>query len=978
MMFRKTLAVLMCAVLAFSSCASSDLAVSVTGQLRSQTVSDAAGRMPTSDDSNSADSSTSSSGDDTQASPELLPIDPQVRVGALANGLTYYVRSNASPGGALSLRLAVNAGSLNEPFAGAGYAHYLEHMLFNGTAKYPGNEITQVLQDIGVEFGPDINAYTSFDETVYMLDIVIDEQEESVDTAFEVLAEWAHAATITPEDTEEERGIIRDEYRLRVETGEGVISTIFNDIYTANTPYEGRSPIGTVENIQATTAQDLRDFYERWYVPSNMAVIAVGDLDTAELESLVQQHFGNLASKDTPPIPANYSAIQHDLIVAHAITPEQSYPYLSLDIRLPFWNPSTVFGNRQLWIEEIIAQIVNNRLEDAYEQGFLSQIDKAFWITFSHTRGLRYNGTNLRAENLSEALTDYWSLLLSLAEQGFDQADFDRAARVIAARLQAEFEAAPTRQDVGFASVYVEHFLEGKDISAPQDRLERITALLAELQVAELTERYREILATSKPIIIGVAPTESALPSTAELQAALQAATPGALPEQVAEIVTLTDPLEPALPVSQGTIEFLADELDDPYEWTFANGTRVLYAYSDIAKNEVSLEATGFGGWSVLPQGEGAIAQYLSTRAVNASGLGNYSRGELDAFLSERVTFASAYIGENTEGVAGSTNTAGTEVLFQLLHLYFTEPRVDEQAFIEAVSFGEILRSWAASDPGVQEYLATLQARHGDAFGWYNLVPTKKRLAELTAEELLEIYQSRFGGVDDLIVIVVGDVERDVVADLAQRYVGTLPNKQADTFVDRSGTLPEGVVRDEVFLGPDNRSTRATYIYETSFEPTAKQLVAARVLNVIINTQLVKSVREDLGNTYSAEALVLPRIFPRPIINTTIVATGDPEQMPQVEAEILRIVNELHLGQITSEEFTQALSVIGDDLEFLDDDMIFEMLFTWGLVGTKDTITYQQLIAALDDLTLSEVQEVAALALNPNQHIQIVRVLPEQ
>lgn len=161
----------------------------------------------------------------------LLAVDPKVKIGTLENGLTYYVRSNDSPGGALSLRLVVNAGSLNEPIEGAGYAHYLEHMLFNGTEKYPGNEIIDALQSIGVDFGPDINAYTSYDETVYMLDLVIDEEEGSVGTAFDVLSQWAHAATIDPDDVEEERGIVRDEYRLKDESGQGIIFDVFDRMY---------------------------------------------------------------------------------------------------------------------------------------------------------------------------------------------------------------------------------------------------------------------------------------------------------------------------------------------------------------------------------------------------------------------------------------------------------------------------------------------------------------------------------------------------------------------------------------------------------------------------------------------------------------------------------------------------------------------------------------------------------------------------
>ncbi len=991
---KRTLALVVCAALCLSACASSDGDVLVTGQLPPHNtmaadggagaalIAEASGETVQVGDAQTDTQNgqqmpgdTGVSGQRTPTTGDLLPIDPAVQIGTLENGLTYYVRSNSSPGGSLSLRLAVNAGSLNEPFAGAGYAHYLEHMLFNGTEKYPGNEITEALQSIGVEFGPDINAYTSFDETVYMLDLIIDEEENSVGTAFEVLAEWAHAATITEDDVDQERGIIRDEYRLREETGDGIISNVFNDLYTQNTPYEGRNPIGTVESILATTAQDLRDFYETWYVPSNMAVVAVGDLPVEELVGLVEQHFADIAAGESPGEVDSYSAIDHELMFANATSAEQTYPYLSLDIRLPSWDRNTVEGNRQLWIEWVVSNIVNSRLGDAYEQGLLSQIDRAFWESFPYTRGLRFSGTNLRAEDFSVALTDYWSLLLSLAEQGFSEVDRQIAVRTILSSLQSSVGAAATRQDADLADDYVSHFLEGQDISTPQDRLSRVASLLDELTVDDLSARYREILAVSEPIIVGVGSDSAEFPSSDELQAALDAAAPGELPTQLENVAFALESPDPVEPISEGPIEFLADELEDPYQWTFANGTRVIYAYSDISENEVILEASGVGGWSLFPEGELAIAQLLGNRAINSSGLGSYSRSELTAALAESVVTASAYVGETSEGVSGASDTAGTANLFELMYLYITAPRVDEQAFREAQDYGNILIALAASDPDVQEILALRQARHGDAYGWYNPIPSPERLESLTAQELLDIYRQRLGGVDDFTVIVIGDVERAEVARLAQTYVGTLPTKAADTYVDRRGPLPEGVVREEIVLGPDNSSTRATYIYELNVNPTLTQLVAGRLLNTILDAKLVENVRELLGDTYVATAGVDLSLYPYGDITATVLVTGPPEQMDNIEAEMVRIVGELHAGQIAPEEFERARSVMSDNLEVATNDDLLYVLNTWALFGGEGAITHQRLVDALAEMTLADVQELAALLLNPERHIQLVRVL---
>ena len=924
-----------------------------------------------------ADDGCQTAGDDGAAVDEgLLPVDPDVKIGVLDNGFTYYVRSNDSPGGALSLRLVVNAGSFNEPFAGANYAHFLEHMLFNGTEKYPGNEITNALQDIGVEFGPDINAYTSYDETVYMLDLVIDEEEDSVATAFDVLSQWAHAATIDPNDVEEERGIVRDEYRLRDESGQGIIFDVFDRMYGQGTPYEGRAPSGTAENIEATTAEDLRAFYETWYVPSNMAVVAVGDLPRDTLEGLVEEYFCHIPAGDDPPEVDYWSALNPEATFDTATTPEQSYSYLSLDIRLPSWDPNTVEGDRQLWIEQLISIMVENRLQDGYEQGFLSQIDPTHWMSFSYTRGLRYYGTNLRADDFSAALTDYWSLLLSLEQHGFSDTDLERAAKAIRADLESAIEAEPTFQDRQRADQYAAHFLGGADIGRLEETSARVDALLNELQVDDLTERYREILAESGLILIAVGADPSQVPSVEEMRAALEAAAPGELPVQTGEATELLAAPDSVDPVSEGPIEAIVDELDDAYEWTFANGARVMYAYSDISENEVGMDAISWGGWSALSEGDRPLAQYLATRAVGNSGLGELSPAQISRYLDDRNAQVQPYIAETTEGLSGASDTNGVETMFQLMHLYMTAYRVDEQAFEEAANIGDIIVSLSLSDPDWQEAVAFLEVRYGDAFNWFNLIPSQQRLDSLTAGELLDIYQRRLGGVDDLVVIVVGDVERDVVEQMARTYVGTLPSKEADSYVDRRTPEPDGVLRREVVLGPDNQSTAATYSYEASLDVNPATQVATRVLDVILNKRLVDDVREDLGDTYVAFASLGQSFTPEPKITGEVSATGPPDQMSSIEAEMARILAEVYAGEITDEEFDQARAVVGDDLELIDNGDLVGVLIRRAYASDDELPTPRRLIDELEALELADVLELAALLFDPDQHIQIVRVLP--
>lgn len=912
----------------------------------------------------------------------LLPVDPAVRIGTLDNGLTYYVRCNDSPGRHLELRLAVNAGSLNEAEAGSGVAHFLEHMLFNGTEKYPKNELTQALQHIGVEYGPDINAYTSYDETVYQLD-VRSQDEEAVNTAFDVLAQWAHAATIDPEDVESERGVVRDEYRLGYETADGVVRVAFPRMYDAGTPYEGRLPIGSLEGIEAITAQDLRDFYEKWYVPSNMAVIAVGQLTLDDLEALVKEHFDAIPAGEEPTAPESRSPLDPEPRFDIATSLGQGYSYLSLDIRLPSWNRGTVEGERQLLMEQLISIMLRNRLQDAYEQDLLSQTDPTHWSSFGHSRGLRFYGTNLRAVDYEVALNDFWSMMLTLKAHGFVEADLARAVTAIKAAYEFAVEAAPTTQDSSYAASYVAHFLQGGDIGTVADRSARVSVLLDEISPAELSARFEEIMDQSGLLVIGVAADPAHLPTIEELTIAVTSAEVGELPELIEDADELlvvpasVDPVdESALDFFDGASEFFdAGLFGDAYEWTFANGARVMFVPSGIAENQVNLHAFSLGGWSAMEPADRMLAGRLAPRAVSQSGLGNLSPAQLSRYLDGINASAQPYIGETTQGVTGSAGTADVETMFQLMHLLFTAPRVDDQAFAEVVSIGEIILNLSQVDPGWKAWVAYNRARYGDEFEWFDPVASQETLDALTAESLLERYSQRFASVDDLLVVVAGDVDRETIERLAHTYVGTLPSGEPDSYVNRRPPEPDGIVRQEVELGPDSQATALELRHEVLMDIDPAVEVALEVLDVILDARLINDVREDIGATYSVSVQFTPYFTPEQGILSSLTASGAPERMGEIETEIFRILADVAGGNVTADEFAGAVAVVGTDYAALGNADLLSALVRRAFAPDDQLPTPHRLLTELAQLELADVLALAATIYDPEQYINIVRVL---
>ncbi|MCY3662586.1 MAG: insulinase family protein [bacterium] len=901
----------------------------------------------------------------------LLPVDPDVHIGTLDNGLTYYLRNNEEPGTNLSLRLAVNAGAVNEPAPHIGLAHFLEHMMFNGTEEYPRNEILDVLRDLGVEFGPDINAYTAYDETVYMLDVVTS-QAGAVETAFNVLAQWAHAATIAEADVNEERGVVRDELRTNYETGSGIITRIFDQAYVEDTPYEGYFTIGTAEGIESITPEMLRDFYETWYVPSNMALIAVGDLPVEELEALTEEYFGPIPAGEAPPEPDKFSPISDEPVYLVATSPSWSYSYMSLDLKIPTWEGGTVDGERARLLETLLAHMLDARLKDAYEQGYLSQLDPAKWDPFNYTDGIRFYGTNLRADDLAAALGDYWSMVLSLEADGFSDEDLQLAADVVRSDLQFEMDSVGTRQDDEWAGLYVAHFLAGADIGTVADSLVRVETLLTEIRPEDLTEYFRSLMSAAAPIVIAVGSDPSEVPTVEEMQAAVEGAAPGPVPQRTVQISSLMEAPAPVDPVSEGPVE----AFEDGYEWTFANGATVVFVPTDISEAQVDLQAVSQGGWSAMEPGDRVLAGRLAVRAVSNSGLGGLGPSQVRRLLEEQNVGVSSFIGETTEGFSGSAAADGVETMFQMLHLLVTAPQVDDQAFAEALQVGEILLSFAESNPNWMTGIAAIEARHPDSFEWFNPVAPPEVLAALTPESLLDRYLARLGDVDDLLVAVVGDIDRETVAVMARQYIGTLPAGEADTFVNRRSPEPAGVVRREVVLPPDTQGTGVEIYFEA---PRAELSVALDVtmaaLNSILDARLVAQVREDIGATYSAGSRVSPILAPEPGVSGLIVASGDPQYIEQIEVTISEILADLVANGPTLDEWAEALAVLNAEYTHEGNSDYINAVLRRAYAPDTELPTTKRLFEEVANLEIGDVQALAAALLDLDQRIEIITVL---
>ena len=895
-----------------------------------------------------------------------------VHIGQLDNGLSYYLDSNWTPHDSLTLILVVKAGSLHESEPASGVAHFVEHMMFNGTEAFPRNTIYDELREYGLELGPDLNAFTTYDHTIYFLTGLGDDAD-SVATGFEVLSQWAHAATIAADAVESERGVVRDEYRLRSETSHGVALDSSLRLLTKDTPYEQRPPTGNAAGIEEATTTDLRDFYDTWYVPSNMAVVAVGDLTVDELKDLTEEYFGQITAHDPPAAPDTNSPLSPESKIEVTATPGQADPYLSFYLQIPVWDPTTPQGERAEQLEHLLANAIDIRLRAAYDQGLLSQKDPPLWAAFSNAAGLRHFGTGVRADDLTQAVSEVWTVLQSLAAQGFDEDDLTQAKARILSELQLTADNVAVAYNFTYAFQYANHFLGATSVETSPERLERVSALLETIQPEELTSHLQSILTQSGPIISINAEDVTQVSTADEIQAALDSARAVELAPAEAWIDELMTPPDPVEPITEGPIQNLeVGGWDETYEWSFANGARVNFTRSP-GDSRVSFEAVSLGGWSALERGDRPLAEFFAPLAVAQSGLADLTPAQIAQRVGAAQVSVSPFITETTEGFTGFAPSAEAETLFAMLHLLTCEARVDDQAFNSVITIAQQQASHLESDWMSQVRVAYNEARHGDQIEWFHPVASQEVLGEVTAESLLDVYQSRLGNANGLLVVISGDLEHDTVERLASRYIGTLPSGEPDTYTNRRPPHPKGIVRKEVVLADDTSPTGITVFHE-ALQPLDPQAEAVlKVLEAVLNARLLSEIREDIGASYDVSASLNPQFTPEPAINSEVNASGAPESINEIRDEIIRILDELATNGPTATELRSAVSVVGLDHRLFEstNDTLLRRIHT----PDSEIPSISDRVDQLSKLTAADVQALADKLYGTGQHIEVTRVL---
>lgn len=823
---------------------------------------------------------------------ELLPVDPKVKIGKLDNGLVYYIRKNAKPEKRVELRLVVNAGSLQENDDQQGLAHFTEHMCFNGTKNFPKNELINYLQTIGVRFGADINAYTSFDETVYMLQIPTD-KPELVEKGFQVIEDWAHQVSFDGKEIDKERGVITEEWRLGLGADDRMSKKYFPVIFKGS-KYAERLPIGKIEIIKNFKHETIREFYKNWYRPDLQAVIVVGDVDVNETEAKIKQHFSKITGPANPlprlefEIPNN-----KEPLIAIETDKEATGNMIMYFIKHPRSIKKTVGDYKLYLMEQLYNGMLNSRLSE------ISHKPDAPFVMASSSYG-RFLGRSVDAytsyamakENqIDKALEKLVLENERVKKYGFLESEFERQKEELLSNMEKAAKEADKTESANFCSEYTDHYLSQEPIPGIKNELKFTKKLLPEITLSEINDLAKKWITDENIALVITAPEKAGVnvPKKEDVLLILQNA-------KNQQIEPYVDNFKPEPLISEelkgGKVVNRTENKElGITELTLNNGIKVVLKPTDFKNDEILVSGYSLGGHSLYGD-DVYISANFSSSIIDQSGIGNFDNTQLEKKLKGKVLQISPYISEIKEGFSGSSTPKDLETLLQLTYLYFKAPRKDTTAFNTFTSQMKNQLKFIKASPQFAFYDTLYKSAYPNAKRLI-VIPTEEQIDKIDLDKVFEIYKERFADAGDFTFFFVGNFDIDSITPMLEKYLGSLPSiNRKETWKDVSPKFAQGKNNINFYKGTEKQSM-VGLIMNNDIEYNEKNRMAIALLQEIIDIKLVEVIREKMSGVYSPQASISIEKYPKSECAVFVMFGCNPKQANKLTKAVFKIMNDL-------------------------------------------------------------------------------------
>lgn len=901
----------------------------------------------------------------TQLDNQPLLLDPEVRMGKLPNGFTYYIRKNKTPEKRVMMYLAIKAGSILETDQQRGVAHFVEHMSFNGTKHFPKKELSNYLEQSGVRFGADINANTGQDETVYQLPLPSD-NPELLANGLQIMRDWAQEATIEPDAVERERKVILEEKRFR----QGVQQRFEEkgiSFITNGSRYGLRLPIGTEEVLKKVNAADIRSFYKDWYRPNLQALLIVGDIDVDAMEKSIKDKFSDLKNPEKEKERTAYRAeLTGKNQYMQFIDPEFGGIVVEILMKRPSNKMLTTADYRAELSKRLLAQMVNARFRQLP------------FATFNNIAGgltsFSVNVTTKPAET-QPSLQSVWLELRRMEEQGFTSSELERVKKSYAHKMdEAVMEKDKTLSET-LIKPYLNHFLTGSIAPGIVKDQELTRQFLPEITLAEINDLMKSYMkATDRDIIVkSSAENKVFLPEEATILSWLEGVYAQPLTPFVDDVQDL-----PLLKQEPRPGKIIATEEDGKagvQKITLSNGVNVLLKKTGFQNNQIIFKGFAEGGASLYPDADYQNAINAASIVANA-GVGNYNAQQLTTFLSARQMQVGPFINDTYQGFSGATTKEDLSTAMEMLYAYFTEPRKDEEAFNTLI--GRTRETLASKGSAPAQVFADTVALVLGNYHMRRRPQTMSSINSIKLDRAYDIFRERFADASAFTFMFVGNIDLEKIKPLLEKYLGSLPSKHThEKARDLGINIPPGRITKTVYKGSGQKSS-VILAYSGAFDYNLENTIKLNAIADALKISITKRLRDEEGGTYTPNVQMNISKYLKQRFSLIISFDCAVQNVDKLIASAQEELYKMKTSGPSSENLQKFKAARRVALQTGAKNNEFWLDYLAGQVMNKEPLTqFFDYDAALDRITGKSVREAASTFIQDKNYVRLV-LMPEK
>ena len=908
---------------------------------------------------------------------ESIPRSSEVEVGQLDNGLTYYLQNNQKPDDIVELRMVVNTGSVMEDDDQLGLAHFLEHMAFNGTKSFEKNDIISYLQSIGVEFGADLNAYTSFDETVYILPIP-SENFEDIDKGFKILKEMIFDMTLYPEDIDAERGVVAEEYRTTLGAQWRMIKKYLPEMMYGS-KYAERLPIGTKESIETFSYESLRRFYKDWYRPDLMALIVVGDIEVDKMKALVTKYFEDVPKSSNPRERVVYSLPNHSDTKISSVSDEEAFVntvqimYKDLEDTTPM---TTVGDYKSYLIDRLFSSMINARLDELATSSKPPFLNAYSSYTDGYARTKKMYSSNATSTNKESLPTTIKAILTEnkrVSEHGFLQSELDRAKQNILTSLESQVKEKGKQNSGRLVNQYIRHFLQSEPIPGIEWEYETAKNLFDEIKLEEVSSRINDYVHPENMVVIvqqkeeegeDIFDDESILDIMKEVKST---------PVSAYQESELRSDLIEIIPESGSIVSKDYNEKLDVTRLVLGNGVKVTYKQTDFKNDQILFNAYSKGGSSLLSNDDlKPIEIALQLNANAQAGYGGLSVSDLEKLMSGNSASVSSSVGQYSETLSGNSTPKDINSLLQMIYLHHTALNKNADLFNAFINNVKGFYKGILSNPEFYFQIAVAEEKNIGNERYLGF-PSDEDFDSISYEKTYSFHVDRFSDADDFSYYFVGNFDTNKLEQLVETYLGSLPTNDNEDEIVIPQFRQEDVFNEFIVKkGSDPKSfVNIDWIEDIAYDREVS--FAASALADVVTNKLIEKLREDESGVYGVGARSSFREIPYSQLSFSIVFPCGPEKAKELINFSLELIDDIKKNGISEEDLDKVKeSRRVDHKENIESNSYWLNYLSNTDRNNRDPYRVYNYLDRVNDLTAKDLQNVAQKYLDENYFLAIL------